>query len=294
MRCICCLSEKIITNSFNLPGYHSCLCCGLVFKERGKELYDQKTVAHHYERVDPRKAVADSKQHFFNLAVSYLSSQCKQRKRSILDVGCGCGYFLELGARNGWETFGVEIVDDAAREAGKRIGGKNIFHGTVKEANYPENSFDVITLWDVLFVIQDPFKELKECYRIIKEGGIVGIRVRNVFFQKMAYRFYCPLRRLASRWGVKKPSVFHQYCFSRKSLYQLLRRVGFTQVEVSNSPLTEGDPYGHTNIKFIAKAAKVMITLISGFILWISSGNKVVGPSLLVWAKKPHSCMKSQ
>lgn len=237
MRCICCLSDKTVPNPSGLYGYHGCLRCGLLFRGRVKDSYGQKASCH-YERVDPHKAVADSKQRFFNKALDYLSSQRDIREKSILDVGCGYGYFLDMAARNGWQTFGVEILGSAAREAEKRMGKQSLFHGTLKEAKHPDNFFDVITLWDVLVLVEDPFEELRECYRIIKEGGIVGIRVRNVFFQKMAYRFYYPLRRLAYRWGVKKPSIFHQYCFSRKALYQLLRRVGFTQVEVTNSPLT--------------------------------------------------------
>ena len=249
-------------------------------------------MAHHSGKGDPHKADADSKQSFFNLAVSYLSSKCEQKNISILYVGCGCGYFLELGTRNGWKTFGVEIVDDAVREARQRIGEKNIFHGTVKEANYPENSFDVITLWDVLLLIQDPFEELIECYRIIKEGGIIGIRVRNVFFQKMAYRFYYPLRKMASKWGIKKPSVFHQYCFSRTALSLLLRRVGFVNIEVNNSPLTEGDPYRYTSMQFLTTVTKRMTDLASKLVFCISREKAVIGPSLLVWAEKPHSNTK--
>lgn len=281
------MSDRIIDSPFNLTDYHSCLGCGVLFKRQGTDAYDQGAVVYHYERVDPHKAVGNAKERFFDLALAYLSSRCDDKRKSILDVGCGRGYFLELAARNRWEAFGVEISGEGAQEAEKRIKKKNIFHGTLREAKYPDNSFDVVTLWDVLFVMRDPFEELKECYRIIKDGGIIGIRVRNVFFQKMAYRLYYPFSKLGSRFGLKKPSVFHQYCFSKKALHELLRRVGFADLEVTNSTLTEGDPYGHSNIKCLARATKGMITLVSAFILWISSGNTVVGPSLLVWARKP-------
>jgi len=248
----------------------------------------------HYQNVDPHEKVAGLKQPFFNSALAYLSLQCNKKKKSILDVGCGYGYFLDLAARNGWHTSGVETMNDAAMMVKKRIGKRNIFHGTLKEAKYPDNSFDVITLWDVLFIVENPFEELRECYRVLKEGGIIGIRLRSISFQRMAYRVYSHLRTFALRLGVKNPYVFHPYCYSSKSIYHLLCRIGFTSIQITNSPLTLGDPYGHTMIKGVMRAGKGLIDFFSRLVSWMSGGSMVIGPSILVWAEKPQSKMKSK
>lgn len=294
MKCICCLSNRIIHRPLALDGYYGCLNCGLIFTPREKRGDDRGNLVTHYRDIDPHEKVADLKQSFFISALEQLSSRSQKKKKSMLDVGCGYGYFLDLADKYGWETAGVEIVSDAIEEAEKRVGKGNISHGTLKEAKFPDNSFDVITLWDVLFIVENPFEELKECYRITKERGIIGIRVRNVFFQKMAYHAFSPLKKMAPRLGIRNPSVFHRYCFSRKALYQLLGRVGFTNIQVTNSPLTEGDPYGYTHRKVLTKAAKRFIGLASRLVFWISGGNTVIGPSLLVWAEKPQSKMKSK
>ena len=292
MKCICCLSNRIIPSPLGLDGYYGCLRCGLFFRARDKGADNRENLISHYQNVDPHEKVADLKQPFFNSALAYLSLRCNKKKKSILDVGCGYGYFLELAKREGWHTSGVEILHAAVKDSKERVGTNNIFNGSLEEAHYPDNSFDAITLWDVLFMIEEPFEELMESYRILKGKGIIGIRVRNVFFEKIAYRIYYSLKKINPQLSLKNPSVFHQYCFSSKSIYQLLLRVGFTNIKVTNSPLTEGDPYSYTYNKGLVKAAKGTINLFSRLGFWISGGRWVLGPSLLVWAEKPRSSLK--
>jgi ubiquinone/menaquinone biosynthesis C-methylase UbiE len=292
MRCICCLSNRISSSPLGIEGYYYCVNCGLIFTGRDKRDNIRESLISHYQNIDPHEKVADSKQSFSSSALEYLTSQIGKEEKSILDVGCGYGYFLELAKREGWHTSGVEILHAAVKDSKERVGTNNIFNGSLKEAHYPDNSFDAITLWDVLFMIEEPFEELMESYRILKRKGIIGIRVRNVFFEKIAYRIYYSLNKIDPQLSLKNPSVFHQYCFSSKSIYQLLLRVGFTNIKVTNSLLTEGDPYSYTYIKGLVKAAKRIIELLSKLVFWITGGRWLVGPSLLVWAEKPRSSLK--
>jgi SAM-dependent methyltransferase len=230
--------------------------------------------------------VAESKKSFFNFVLTYLSKYGDGDK-NILDVGCGYGYFLKMAANRGWMVKGVEITGDAVRRSRELVGEKNIFHGLINEANLPVIFFDAVTLWDVLAYVDDPFEDLKECYRIMKSKAIIGIRARNVFFQKMVYRIYSPIKNLARRLGIKNPYVFHRYCFSANALDQLLSRVGFERIQITNSPLTFGDPYSHTRVRGATHLAKKLVALLSGVIFKVSFGKWLIGPSLLVWAQKP-------
>ena len=286
MRCICCLSDKIVSRPIDKRGFLCCLNCGVVFKSKDKIQDNQKHIQNHYQYLDPHQCVAESKRSFFNFALSYLSKHGGGDK-NILDVGCGYGYFLKMAANRGWMVNGVEITRDAARRSRQLFGEKNIFHGSINEANFPVNFFDAVTLWDVLVFVDDPFEDLKECYRIMKRNATIGIRVRNVFFQKMVYRIYAPIKNLARGLGIKNPYVFHRYCFSASALEQLIRRVGFERIQVSNSPLTLGDPYSHTKVRVVTHLAKIFVALVSNAIFKVSFGKWVIGPSLLVWAKKP-------
>jgi SAM-dependent methyltransferase len=287
VNCICCLSNRIISWPSGSAGYYLCQFCGLIFKENGKENDNICSVINHYQKIDPHEQIAESKIKFFNSALNFLSSYYEKRKRRILDVGCGYGYFLELVKQRGWHGYGVEIMKAAADIAADKVGTNNIFSGRLKEACYPQNSFDAITLWDILFIVDDPFKELQECYRILQHGGTVGIRVRNAFFQQIVYRAYQPCSGITSRLNIKNPAVFHRYCYSSQSIRELLLRVGFRHIRVFNSPITAGDPYKHTAIKELTQSTKIIIDLASKFIFWVSGNRWVVGPSLLIWAEKP-------
>jgi SAM-dependent methyltransferase len=287
MNCICCLSEKISPHVLPLDGFYACLDCGFIFNATNNSEISRQDLANHYQNIDPHEAVAICKQPFFISALEHLSSRCTEKKKSILDVGCGFGYFLELAKEKGWHTTGVEIAGCAVQKAKERRVIDSIFHGSLREARYPDNSFDAVTLWDVLFMIDEPFEDLMQCYRILKNGGIIGIRLRNVLFQKMLYRCFSPFKNLASRIGLKQPYVFHSYCFSPDSIYMLLSRIGFTNIQITISPQTEGDPYGITKIRGLIKILKRISDTVSKLIFMLSSKKILIGPSLLIWAEKP-------
>jgi SAM-dependent methyltransferase len=140
----------------------------------------------------------------------------------LLDLGCATGFFLnsisQILPRSNWELYGVEVNPVAAHLA-RRQFNLNIFTGTLKEAAYPDEYFNAVTMWDVLEHLHDPLGSLQEIYRILKPEGILVIRVPN----------------LGSRWarwfgrywaGLEPPR--HLYVFDRYTLSQLLSRAGFT------------------------------------------------------------------
>ena len=287
MKCICCQSNHIVSQHIEWRKYHKCLVCGFIFISRKVDGNLRHTVFNHYQSIDPHERIAASKESFFRLTLNYLSSQINNDTRSILDVGCGFGYFLEFASRNGWSAFGVDIVDDAVQSARKRVGEENIFHGSLRDAHYPDTYFDAITAWDILMIVDDPLLELRECYRILKQGGIIGIRARNLVFQELIYRLYLPLRKIALRLGVRNPYVFHPYCFTSKSMYFLLHRIGFTRIKIVNSPLTKGDPYSYSGIAGVTTFLKTLVDLLTNVLFRMTAGRCILGPSLLIWAEKP-------
>jgi 2-polyprenyl-3-methyl-5-hydroxy-6-metoxy-1,4-benzoquinol methylase len=218
--------------------------------------------------------------------LDYLSSAVKREGKKILDVGCGYGYFLDMASIRGWEPNGIEVVQDAANSCRKKLGHGNVFKGKLGETNLPDRSFDAITLWDVIAIVDDPYDDIKECSRLLKKGGIIGIRTRNVLFQTFVYRLFNRIRQIAIRTNLKEPYVFNRFCFSSKAINALLTRVGFVNIEIINSPLTSGDPYGHMGLQFPIKFTKYFLNIISKIIFRISNGRLLIGPSLLIWAKK--------
>ena len=80
----------------------------------------RSTLVNHYQTIDPHEMVGASKLSFFRSTLDHITANLNNENRSILDVGCGFGYFIEFASRDGWDTFGVEISDAAAKETQKR------------------------------------------------------------------------------------------------------------------------------------------------------------------------------
>ena len=79
----------------------------------------------------------------------------------------------------GWEISGVESSKSGAA-IGKKVYGIDIFNGSLNEAHYRDNSFDIITMWHVLEHVSEPTEIFQEVKRILKPGGIFLVAVPNI------------------------------------------------------------------------------------------------------------------
>ena len=132
----------------------------------------------------------------------------------LLDVGCGAGYFLDAARKAGWLVQGVEL-SAAAAHVGREQLGLDIFQGTLADAAFPDASFDVLTLFEVLEHLRDPGTVLAEARRILKPGGLLAVQVPN---DLDAYRAW--LSRSDNRWWVIPP--LHLFYFTEPTLRRWL------------------------------------------------------------------------
>jgi SAM-dependent methyltransferase len=244
-------------------------------------------MAHHFGAVDPHGAVAASKAAFYQQALDYLNAHIRRHPRTLLDVGCSFGYFLEHAAASGWRTAGVDILPEAISAARMRLPAATLVEGDLGSIHLGADSVDAITMWDVLDMVPDPGSELEECCRVLAPGGIIGIRIRNMTAQLWLYRCYTRLGWLSRRLGIRPPFTFHRCSFTPKAITLLLVRTGFSEITCCNSLLTRGDPYNYSSVRSLAGFAKFWVATLSGLTSRLSGGRVLVGPSLLVWARKP-------
>ncbi len=95
----------------------------------------------------------------------------------LLDVGCSSGALLRVAKECGYDASGAEPATQAADTA--RGLGFEIFPGYLQDAGFPDNHFDVITLFEVIEHLLDPQDLLKEILRILKPGGVLLIGTGN-------------------------------------------------------------------------------------------------------------------
>lgn len=140
--------------------------------------------------------------------------------RKLIDVGCSYGLFLDVAKARGWSVFGAELSDYQRGEAMKNH--PNICGREIKDCGYAENSFDVMTMFDVVEHLARPSAFLKDAHRIIKPGGYFVACTPNIgsIQSKLSGKYWLNFARM------------HFYYFTPQTLGAMLERAGFKIVKV--------------------------------------------------------------
>jgi SAM-dependent methyltransferase len=207
----------------------------------------------------------------------------------LLDIGCATGFFLNgMRAQGQWDLYGVEISPYAARVAQEKYG-LNVRIGTLEDAAFPDNFFDVVTLWDVLEHLHEPVKSLQEIHRVLKPDGLLVFRVPNL--ASLDARLFGPF------WAGLDPPR-HLYVFSPRTVETLLHKTGFSSLEQSSA--SGNYPTFLLSVRFwlngreFPSRQKALLTtflyhpvmrILSGPIFYLRSGG-LRGPQMIVIGKK--------
>jgi len=141
----------------------------------------------------------------------------------LLDIGCGTGHFLEeakLSRR--WEISGVEPNATAAAYARQALPA-NIIEGRFSDTTFQPNSFDVITMWNVLEHVSYPLADLRRARALLRDQGWLVFTVPNV--DGLEARLFGPYW---VGWDLPR----HLYLFPRAQLRTLLNAIGFQLVDM--------------------------------------------------------------
>ncbi len=145
-------------------------------------------------------------------------SNYKKRGR-MLEIGSGPGFFLHEARKLGWEVQGADL-SVLAKEYSEDKLGVPVFRGTVHEAEFPDRSFDVIVINDVISQFKDPKAVLQEARRVLKNDGVLYLSTPDIdsFWSRL----------LESRWwGIQNRHCFY---FSKKTLESFFGVVGFKPI----------------------------------------------------------------
>jgi len=146
----------------------------------------------------------------------------------LMDIGCGTGALLDRAKKLGFTVEGIEICEPLAKDTAKRVGC-SVHNDLLAHFNLAEESFDVITMYDLIEHLQDPVSDVKIIYDLLKTGGILFILCPNEHalirkLSKLAYFLSChhfnkPMQIMYYR--------DHLSYFTRKSLITFLKKFGF-------------------------------------------------------------------
>ncbi|MEW6333024.1 MAG: class I SAM-dependent methyltransferase [Thermodesulfobacteriota bacterium] len=143
----------------------------------------------------------------------------------LLDVGCGDGAFLARMNRLGWETVGVE-PDAKAADRAKAHFGVDVIAGTLDQADFPDGSFDAITLSHVVEHLAEPAETLRRCWQLLRKGGRIMVTSPNA--QSLGHRIF------REHWrGLEVPR--HLLIFSLHTLRRMAADAGFATAALRTS-----------------------------------------------------------
>jgi SAM-dependent methyltransferase len=147
-----------------------------------------------------------------------LLNQYRRRGR-LLDVGTGFGFFLVEMKKRGWEAAGIEISQKAMDYARDTLG-LTLLPGPLEKADFPDNDFDAVTGFYIIEHLPHPLAFLRECFRILKPGGLLLLR----------YPHTTPIKNVLHFFGIKNRLYdlpAHLSDFSPKVIQGCLEGIGF-------------------------------------------------------------------
>jgi 2-polyprenyl-3-methyl-5-hydroxy-6-metoxy-1,4-benzoquinol methylase len=136
---------------------------------------------------------------------------------TLLDYGCGTGFFLKKVKENGFNIAGVE-PSEIARHAAEQNAKTNIQPG-IEDVN---DKFDVITLWHVLEHVSNLNELVAELKIRLNPSGTLIIAVPNLKSNDA--------KKYGMQWaGYDVPR--HLWHFDQKTMTQLLTKHNFQLVD---------------------------------------------------------------
>jgi len=105
-------------------------------------------------------------------------------QQKVLDVGCGPGSITVGFAKRSEhvEVVGIDCEEKVLEEAKRRAEDDgvadriNFLNESVYELPLEDNSFDVVFAHQVLQHLADPVGAIKEMKRVLRPGGVIGVR----------------------------------------------------------------------------------------------------------------------
>lgn len=97
--------------------------------------------------------------------------------KSILDVGCGKGDFVDAALDEGYEAEGIELSQSAvniARGFGLPVRNEDFFSNEISIA-----SRDIVTMFEVIEHLSNPLQFIDRAAEVVKPGGLIYLTTPN-------------------------------------------------------------------------------------------------------------------
>lgn len=176
--------------------------------ESAGEVYDEE----YYETMNlPKEAF---KRRYYAQRLLDLVPSAREA-RTLLDVGCGTGIFVDVARALGFDTTGVEPSRWASQYA-REERNLDVQCGQIEDISPDRHSFDIITLWEVIEHMEAPVEALRHAHRLLGDDGLLVLSVPN----SRGPVGWC-------RWGRELMPWWHLQHFTPRTIRLALEKSGF-------------------------------------------------------------------
>ncbi len=151
--------------------------------------------------------------------------------KSIIDIGCAQGWFVEEALKCKMKAFGIEAEPSVAEAGIKK--GLPILVGFFPNDLPPEQNFDYIIFNDVFEHLPDPMQMLDVCYQKLNQGGclVLNLPSSQGFFYRLAslmavFKMTGAFKRLW-QFDFYTPHLFY---FNEKNLTEIIIQKNFKKI----------------------------------------------------------------
>ena len=188
--------------------------------------------------------------------------------RSVLDVGCGHGFFLAAARARGHVCKGVDL-DEEALEYATAVLGVDTVREPLTSFSAPDGEYDLVTFWQVLEHLAEPGTCMRRAVAALKDGGVVAGSMPNIRGIGAKIR--------GNRWDLLVPPEHIAY-FDEASCTAMLQTAGLQPLFVGTIPMYAA-PYFKVGIRVgVMQAAMRASGVLRAALLSLHS--------LLTWLKR--------
>lgn len=154
---------------------------------------------------------------------------------SVLDIGCGIGNFLEFAVSQGLEAVGSDVSARAVAEARRR--GLRVHMAEELGVSVSDDSFDALTMWDVIEHVSEPKEMLASFVHKVRRGGALLFETPDGGFPVRTLLLWLN-KQTRGRVNLTGPMYYweHKVYFTEAGMRALLDAVGVDIVSVERQP----------------------------------------------------------
>ena len=203
-----------------------CLDCSCIYANIDiTDNYEEIIYDNNFYKENNKREILDTYDYRKNLfakeRLEYIIDKCNFdiKSNNLLDLGCGYGYFLKYLSEHKIDSVGLELTDffvEVCQEKGLNVK-KTFLEDEL------DNSYNVITMFDVLEHLSDPLSFFKTANKKLKTGGHILAYTPNIhsfafYFQKGKQNLLLPYEHLSF--------------YDTNSLHYLAKNSGFEIVSI--------------------------------------------------------------